>query len=141
LTIAVLDDPNNNASYSVAVQRDPLSAGQVIIEPTADPLIWTIKGGQHGADPIGAVTLNITVTGNEVGGTGSTTAQLSVRALGDITANGSVGLEDKLWLNKRLNGLDTPGYESRHFDLDGDGPIGLKDKLIINKILNGLPIP
>ena len=92
--------------------------------------------------PAGQVTLDVVVTGNEFGGTGSATASLTVQKLGDITNNGSVGLDDKLQMNKNLNGLPTPGYVQRHFDLDGSGgAAGLMDKLILNKILNGLAIP
>ncbi len=90
--------------------------------------------------PFGAVTLDISVTGNEIGGEGSTQVALTVQKLADITGQGNVGLEDKLLMNKWLNGLDTPGYVLRFFDLNGGGTVGLDDKLILNKILNGLPI-
>ena len=141
LTISVTSDPNGNTTYAATVTRNASSTGQVVIESTANPLVWNIKGGQYGVDPFGAVTLDISVTGNEVGGTGTTTANLTVRRLSDITGNDSVGLEDKVQMNKRLNGLETPGYELRHFDLNGGGTVGLDDKLILNKILNGLPVP
>jgi len=71
---------------------------------------------------------------------GTTTASLTLRKLGDITGDGSVGLDDKLQMNKRLNGLPTPGYELRHFDLNGSGTVGLDDKVILNQVLNNLPI-
>ena len=71
----------------------------------------------------------------------SVTTYLAVRPWGDMTGNVAVGLDDKLQMNKWLNGLDTPGYVLRFFDLNGGGTVGLDDKLILNKILNGLPIP
>ena len=141
LTIAVTNDPNGNTTYTANVTRNAASTGQVVIESTADPLVWNIKGGQYGVDPFGAVTLDVSVTGNEHGGTGTTTANLTVRKLGDIDGSGAVGLQDKVQLNKRLNGLATPGYDLRHFDLNGGGTVGLDDKLILNMILNGLPVP
>jgi len=140
LTISVTSDPNGNTTYTANVTRNAASTGEVVIESTANPLVWNIKGGQYGVDPFGAVTLDVSVTGNEHGGTGTTTANLTVRKLGDIDGSGAVGLQDKVQMNKRLNGLATPGYDLRHFDLNGGGTVGLDDKLILNMILNGLPV-
>jgi hypothetical protein len=144
LTVNVAYDPNANLTYTVNVTKNAASVGHVIIQATANPLIWDILGG-NGAlvppDPFGAVTLDVQVTGNEFGGTGSTQANLTVQKLTDITGEGIIGLQDKVQLNKRLNGLPTPGYVLRHFDFDVDGLCGLKDKVIMNKFLNGLPVP
>ena len=141
LTIVVTADPFGNSTYAVSVVRNAASTGQAVIESTADSLVWNIRGGQYGVDPFGQAILDVTVTGNQNGGAGSTVVGLDVRRLGDITGNGTVGLEDKVQINKCLNGLATPGYVLRHFDLNGGGTAGLDDKIIINKILNGLPVP
>jgi len=141
LTISVTDDPNANSDYSVSLAANPGSAGKVTLESTANPLVWVVKGGQCGVDPVGSVTINLIVRGLNRGGQGSASAAIAVRPLGDITGNGVVGLDDKVQMNKRLNGLPTPGYGDRHFDLDASGVVGLGDKVILNKILNGLPIP
>jgi len=88
-------------------------------------------------------TLEVTVTGSPTGQTASATVPLVLRALGDITADGTVNASDKLEMNKALNGLATlPGITLRDLDLSGDGAlINAEDKLIINQVLNGLAVP
>ena len=146
LTISVTSDPHGNSSYSAAVTRNPSSTGQVVITSTAAPLVWHIKGGQHGADPIGSVTLDITVTGNQHGGTGATTAGLSVRLLGDVDADGGLDGDGKAQMNRRLNSLSV-SYPDRAFNLTGnlDGlgnpSIDGDDKAVMNRLLNSLVIP
>jgi len=141
LTVSVVQpDPNGNSSYSVAVQQTA-GPGSVTVQSTADPLVWRLVGGRRGDTAPGAVTVEATVTGNEFGGQGTASETLTVRLLGDIDAGGSVGLSDKVQLNKALNGLPTPGYELRHFDLTGDGSVGLQDKVQLNRVLNGLSVP
>jgi len=144
LTIVIIYDANGNSTYTVTVSENPASLGHVIIQPTANPLVWDILGGNGAAvppDPVGPVILDIAVTGNEYGGTGTAQVNLTVRLLGDINGDGSVTGLDKIQMNKCLNGLPTPGYQTRHFDLNGDGAATGLDKLILNKLLNGIPVP
>ena len=145
LTILVTYDPNSNASYAATVTRHASSTGQVVIESTADPLVWNIKGGQYGVDPIGPVALEITVTGNEHGGAGATSASLTVRLLGDITGEGNIDGDDKAQMNRRLNSLSV-AYPDRAFNLTGDldglgnPKIDGDDKAVMNRLLNSLTI-
>jgi hypothetical protein len=141
LTISVTSDANGNSSYSAMVTRNSSSSGQVVIEPTNHPLVWSIRGGQHGLDPVGPVTLDITVTGWDKGGQGTTTAQVTVYQLGDIDKDGSVTEGDRTVLKEWLNGLYSGPRTLRDFDLDGDEAVTGADRVLLNRILNGLPIP
>ncbi len=141
LAITIVNDPNGNLTYSSFVTQNVMSTGKVIIQPTANPLVWDILGGDATVpDPIGSVTLNVLVVGNEVGGLDTTTVTLNVRQLGDIDGNGFVNLIDKVNFNKRLNGMVTP-YPDRCYDLTGDTFVNVLDKVIMNRALNGMPIP
>lgn len=112
LTLSVVSDPNNNTSYTTLV-----GAGEVEIIETAG----TIRGGRHGEDIPGPVTLTAFVGG-------------------DINGDSVVDTEDKVSLNRHLNGLAISCPERLH-DLNGDGVVDTEDKLIINAILNGIPLP
>jgi len=51
-----------------------------------------------------------------------------------------VGLQDKVQLNKALNGLPYAPLTVRNMDLNGGGTADLQDKVIINLVLNGLVV-
>jgi hypothetical protein len=140
LTVAV-NDPDSNTSYSVGVTSDPSSVGQVIIQPTSNPLVWTIVGGQYGTTAFGPVTLDITVTGLQHGGQGTTTVPMAVRLLGDINNASVVTTNDRDEMVNRLDGLPTPGLTDQDFDLDGDGDVTTADRVLLNRIINTLSIP
>ena len=143
LTIDVPSDPYGNTSYTTTVTQDVSSTGRVNLTATANPLVWTVAGGQRATDPAGLVTLNITATGVEHGGSGNATAQVTVRLLGDADGDGAVTASDKLKMNKWLNGVPRlPGIALRELDLTGDGvSVNAADKLAINQVLNGLVVP
>jgi hypothetical protein len=144
LQISVVHDPNGNSAYQVAVSVSPTTTA--VAEATADVMRWKIVGGQHAAEAAGpkgqsaAATVQVTVQGTDRGGTGTTTATLTVRHLGDTNGDGFVNAEDKLALNQRLNGV-TSACTLRGADLDADGLVNSLDKLIVNLVLNGLTVP
>jgi hypothetical protein len=92
---------------------------------------------------IGLATVNVVLIGTDVGGRGEGTHAFTVRMLGDVNYDNTVDAQDKLEINKSLNGLATlPGITVRDLDLTGDGVnVDAQDKLIINQILNGLTVP
>ena len=141
LTISVDDDPNGNTAYEATVTVDPASAGSVIVEPTANPLLWLIKGGISGVDPVGDVTLNVTVTGIDQGGEGETSAVVTVRQLGDVDGNGAAEPGDISLLIMALNGSPPTGYDDHAFDLDANGGAEPGDVQILINVLNGQPVP
>ena len=140
LTISIDDDLNGNTSYAATVGVNPASPGAVTIGSTVNALVWTVRGGQVGRDPVGDATLDIAVAGVEHGGSGSARAKVAVRLLGDVDGNGLLNDADKAAFNSRLNNFAT-GYPDRAFDLNGDGAVGGMDKLILNKLLNGFSLP
>jgi C1A family cysteine protease len=139
LTLSIVSDPNNNTSYTTLVSQTG-GAGEVEIIETADPMVWTIRGSRHGVEAAGPVTLTAFVGGNDTGGEASLEVPIEVRWLGDINGDSVVDTEDKLYLNRHLNGLGIP-YPERLYDLDGDGVVDTQDKLVVNSVLNGVPLP
>jgi len=139
LAIAIDDDPNGNTSYQVTVTANPPAA--VVIEPTADLLVWHIRGGAHGVDPVGPVTLGVQVAGLDVGGQGLASTLLAVRLLGDLDGNGGPEPGDVSLLIMKLNGVPPAGYDPQAFDLDANGGAEPGDVQVLINILNGLSIP
>lgn len=96
---------------------------------------WVTDGGAA-ASTKGAYTVELTIESAH-GSTVSGSVELSLRRLGDIDGDGSVGGADKQMLNNRLNGLIDAGVTYRACDLDGDGSVGGSDKIILNNMING----
>jgi len=142
LTITVGPDPLGNTIYSSMVTVNPASTGLVYPVATVNPLVWEIRGGQHGVDPKGMVQLDVTVYGMDVGGQGKTISNIKVRPLGDIDDNGGVEPGDSSMLVMKLNGIPPVGIpDPRAFDLDGNGGAEPADFAIMTNVLNGVPIP
>jgi hypothetical protein len=145
LRVSIDDDPNGNSSYAVSVTANPASAGAALIESTAAPLVWNIRGGQAGLEPAGEVILDVNVAGLEHGGAGSAQTTVTVRLIGDIDGDGDVDGDDKAQMNRRLNSLSV-SYPERAFNLTGDlDPQGHPnidgdDKAVMNRTLNSLSI-
>lgn len=143
LAINVTGDVNGNTAYTAGFTR---TAGTGVLEPVAADatgLQWNLKGGLRGSipSPIGPATVEVVCRGN-IGGAGVATTDLAVRILGDINGDGIVNSEDKLALNRNLNGLDPgEGITVKALDLNGDDVRDATDKLIINQILNGVAVP
>ncbi len=101
---------------------------------------WEFLGGRTDLSTPGDVVLDFRVKGVATGEVAPAGVVLRLRELGDVDGSGAVNVLDKLQMNLRLNGLDTP-YPDRCFDLTGDGFVNALDKLQMNRALNGLPIP
>jgi hypothetical protein len=127
-------------SATVDVTQDGDSPGSVVVEATADPMVWTIRGSQVEDNRAGDVVLTIVAVDDAIGRTASRQVALAVRPLADITGDGYVDAEDKLEINKALNGLSTTSPD-RALDLTADGVIDAIDKLAINRLLNGIDVP
>lgn len=141
VTMHVDHDPYGNTTYIPFVAaRDPEAAA--VEPPEGDTFTWIVRGGPQGSGP-GANELTISVAGVEKGGVGAVAIAITIRPLGDINGDGVVTAEDKLEMNKFLNGLATlPGIGLRELDLTGDGEtVNVDDKIILNRILNGLAVP
>jgi len=145
LKIRMLAQTNDVAdqisSYEVSVRVHPASQGAVRIEPTRNPFVWHIKGGQHGEEPPGNVILVVTVKGGPHEAHGSTLAVLKVRPLGDIDGNGRANDIDMMLMKMHLAGEQTPGYSVRHFDQTGDRRVTRFDVWVLTRAIQGLPIP
>ncbi len=139
LTIAITNDPNGNADYTVAVVGS--GAGVVEVIDTANPLVKELKGSLRtdGSTGAGLCDLAITVTGT-VAGEGTGTDSITVRRLGDINGDGFVTPTDKGVLNARLNGL-TVTAPTQALDINADGSVAPTDKGLLNAILNGVVQP
>jgi hypothetical protein len=142
LTVEVTNDPQTGQDYTSLV-TERANDGRVTPLASANPLVWTIRGGQRGAATPGSVTLDVLVRGVTSGLASPAVCELTLRALGDVDGDGLVNSADKLEMNKRLNGLaNLPGITLRALDLSGDGAlVNAEDKLAINQVLNGLVVP
>jgi Dockerin type I domain len=138
-TLTVVVDPGDiGEQYEVIVQATE-GAASVVIVPTGDPHTWTIQGGAYNTTQAAAVDIEVQVTGLTTGYRDNRVLALEIRGLGDIDGNGVIGIQDKLELNRFLNGIETTaGIEQ--LDLTGDGIINTVDKLLINRLLNGIPL-
>jgi len=139
LMISVEDDPEGADAYAARVTQTG-GPGTVVIEPTDDPLVWIIKGGRVGEDPVGEVALTVSVEGRDVRAVGSTSCTLKVRMLGDTDGNGGVEAVDAIGLILALNGVPPAGIEPEAFDLDADGFVEPADLSVLMNVLNGQPI-
>lgn len=136
-TIADLTVNANGASFIIEHVDD----GSVILQPTADPLLWNIVGGQRPVVSTGPIVLNVEVTASPSGRKDITTATVEVRRLGDVDGNGYVNLLDKVHVSAWLNGHPLAGDTLRHVDLTGDGFCNAMDAVVINRLLNSLVVP
>jgi hypothetical protein len=134
LGVSVSNDWNGNSTYYVTVTKTG-GAGDVVVQPTADPLVVNLLGGRRGTGGVGPVELNVYVAG-DVGGAASANTSVVVRPLGDMDGSGDVDALDKQQMNKRLNGVET-GLPDRAFDLTGADGINAVDKQLMNIIMNG----
>ena len=143
LTINVIGDVNPNTAYTAEFTKTAGSGSMEVAAADATGLVWDLRGGQRAAvpSPVGPVSLQVVCRGN-FGGAGVATTDLTVRTLGDIDGDGLVNANDKLEMNKKLNGLaNLPGITFRAVDLNSDGLVNATDKLMINQVLNGLVVP
>jgi hypothetical protein len=142
LTLAVADDPDAPQGYG-ALLAERGCTGRLTPQATGNPLVWSIRGARTGAATSGTAILDVMVRGNSSEHAAPATVTLALRRLGDINGDGAVTAEDKLEMNKKLNGLaNLPGIGLRELDLTGDGAtVTAEDKLVINQILNGLTVP
>jgi hypothetical protein len=137
LTLAVTDDPGGNTAYDVTVEQ-VAGSGQVVIEPTADPMVWIVRGGEVALAAAGDVVLSAVVRGRDNGAQGLAAATLKVRRLGDVDANGGVEPTDLSAMVNCLNGMPPEPHDPRAYDLNGDGGAEPSDMAILINILNGL---
>jgi len=141
LTLAVVSDTKNNQTYNVQLSGPAPSPTSLQVIQTVDPMVWTLRSGTAGVDPVGDVYLLVSVSGVENGGSGGTAVTVPVRQIGDIDGSGSVTAADKQCFNQRLNGVATP-YPDRCYDLDGSGGApNAVDKQVMNQVLNGVALP
>jgi hypothetical protein len=152
LTVDIVAGAVTGEAYSIALTQD---GGAVVDFQVTQPIAMSgtsqtveILGGRLGAsvpstaaDP--AYTLTVRVTSSPSGQQDTADVELTLRPLGDIDGDLQVDAQDKLELNKQLNGLATlPGITFRDLDLTGDGVnVDASDKLIMNQRLNGLVSP
>ena len=92
LTIIGADD------YSITVEQNPNSTGNVSITETANPLVYNITGGQRGIGNTGPVFLNIEATDLSTGESTWDIVELNVRELGDLNGDGYTNVNDMLIL-------------------------------------------
>jgi hypothetical protein len=146
LQLAVAEDPNGNAAYTSTVTVAPSSTGKVTVEATVDPLLWRIVSGLRSdgaagsASQIATVELTAEVHGADVGGTGTVSAVMVVRRLGDVNGNGVVDTTDQSYMNQRLNSLWQP-LADRAFDFSGNGVVDTTDRMVLQNIMNSLLVP
>jgi len=138
-TLTVVVDPGDiGEQYEVTVQAIE-GAASVVIAATGDVHTWQLQGGAYDTTQAAAVEIKVQVTGLTTGYTDHRVLSLEVRGLGDVDGNGVVGTQDKLELNRFLNGIETTaGVEQ--LDLTGDGLVNTIDKLLLNRLLNGIPL-
>lgn len=141
LTITIGDDPYGSPAYAITINTGKQNTDGVLVEATANPRVWRLRGGRAGIEPVGDLLVGVAVEGLARDAYGGTAIPVRVRYLGDIDGSGSVTAQDKQFFNQRLNGVDT-SYPDRCYDLTGDGGAPTaEDKQVMNKVLNGIPTP
>ena len=115
---SIIDDPSGNSSYTytwefvlpvdVTVEPSTISGGG-----TADES-WNfaapnVNQPQGLSDSGQAVTVRVTVTGDDYGNTGSAEAQFGIALLGDVNNDKMVNVIDRIIMNAMFSrsGLDT----------------------------------
>jgi len=150
LTVTLVQEALIGEAYNVLFEEDVLGPGVVnsFVITAAGGNVYNVKGQFIGPPPgynpilgsLGVHTLKVTYTGVTSGQTDNASVSVALRKLGDIDGSGGVGLQDKVQLNKALNGLPYAPLTVRNMDLNGGGSADLQDKVIINLVLNGLVV-
>lgn len=155
LTVEITGGQMAGEIYEVTIRQN---GGPVVDFQVSQPLSMAgateemqIIGGRIGSSTASAAAggvyqphmLTVTVAGLVNGQTAPVDVPLVLRRFGDVTGDGQVNAEDKLEINKNLNGLAAmPGVGLRELDLTGDGAVvNAEDKLAVNQVLNGLGVP
>ena len=144
LTVTITDGEVAGETYEVTIEEagGPVANFQitqpvVMVAATAD---ISVVGGNLDTTTPGAATLTVTVTGLTGGQVATVDVPLALRRLGNINGDAVVDTEDKLYMNRFLNGLPAT-YPAENFDLNADTVVDTADKLLLNQVLNGIAIP
>jgi len=145
-TASIIDDPAGNSSYSHTWEFD--LPDDVSVEPS------TISGGGTGdaswnfaapnvnqpeglSDSGQAVTVIVTVTGDDFANTGSAEAQFGIALLGDVNNETNVNLADRSIINAFWRTGSAGSFTLRDCDINSDGPVNLADRSIANAVWRG----
>ncbi|MHC4499509.1 MAG: dockerin type I domain-containing protein [Planctomycetota bacterium] len=84
-----------------------------------------------------ALTVKVTVTGDDYGNTGTASAQFGIALLGDVNNDRRVNVTDRIIMNTYWRRGSAEPYTFRDCDIDCNGYVNVVDRIIANSIWRG----
>jgi parallel beta-helix repeat protein len=145
LTVEITDGEVPGETYQVTLEEEggPVMHFQItqpVVMAAAAVAIDVAGGNLYTTTAPNSATLTVTVTRVTGGQEATANVDLVLRRLGDINGDSVVDTEDKLFINRFLNGIPAT-YPAENFDLNADTVVDTADKLLLNQMLNGIAVP
>jgi hypothetical protein len=144
--VLITDDPLSNSSYTY--EWEFILPDDVTVAPTitagggfGDPCCkfaapsCNEPGGL--SDSGQALTVKVTVTGDDYGNTGTASAQFGIALLGDVNNNRMVNVTDRIIMNAYWRRGSAEPFTFRDCDIDCNGYVNVVDRIIANSIWRG----
>ncbi len=145
-TASIISDPAGNNSYSYTWEF--VLPGDVTIEPStvtgggASDTSWNFAAPSVNqpdglSDSGQAITVRITVTGDDYANSGSAEAQFGIALLGDVNNDKVVNIADRSIINAFWRTGTAGSFTLRDCDINSDGTVNIADRSIANAVWRG----
>jgi hypothetical protein len=145
-SVSIIDDPGDNSTYSYSWEF--ILPADVTVEPS------TKSGGGPGDtswnfaapntnQPLGlsdsgqAITVKVTVTGDDHGNLGSAEAQFGIALLADVNNDKMVTVVDRTIINAFWRLGSAGNFTLKDCDVNSDDTVGVADRSIANAVWRG----
>ena len=144
--VLITDDPLSNSSYTY--EWEFILPDDVTVAPTitvgggpTDPCCTFAAPSCNEPDGLSdsgqALTVTVTVTGDDYGNTGKASAQFGIALLGDVNNNRRVNVTDRIIMNAYWRRGSAEPFTFRDCDIDCNGYVNVVDRIIANSIWRG----
>ncbi len=144
--VLITNDPLNNTGYTY--DWEFILPDDVTVAPTitvgggpTDPCCTFAAPSCNEPDGLSdsgqALTVKVTVTGDDYGNTGTASAQFGIALLGDVNNNRRVNVTDRIIMNAYWRRGSAEPFTFRDCDIDCNGYVNVVDRIIANAIWRG----
>jgi len=145
-TASIIDDPASNSSYTYIWEF--ILPGDVTVEPSTKSgggpadTSWNFAAPSVNqpdglSDSGQAITVRVTVTGDDYANSGSAEAQFGIALLGDVNNDKVVNIADRSIINAFWRTGAAGNFTIRDCDINSDGPVNIADRSIANAVWRG----
>jgi len=146
-TVLIIDDPMDNTSYTY--EWELILPGDVVVKPETisgagvSDTFWTfaapgVNQPQGLSNSGKALTVRVTVTGEQFSNSGGADAQFGIALLGDVNNDTAVNIVDRSITNYFWRLGAAGGYSFIDCDVTCDAAVNIADRSIVNAIWRGL---